>query len=106
MKWAGRTYVPGGCAVEGLRCVVVAFAVAADEEEFVDCVFRGLLVQGVDEPVEALPLSQAGVGAGISWISLVDQTKVGGGLLAVRYVFELYYRRDYLRSRMCWRQSC
>lgn len=27
--------VPGGCAVVGLGCVVVAFAVAANEEEFI-----------------------------------------------------------------------
>jgi hypothetical protein len=30
--------VPGWSAVVGLSCVVVAFAVAADEEEFVGCV--------------------------------------------------------------------
>lgn len=43
-----KTYVPGWSAVEGLGGVVVSFAVAAYEEQFVDCVAWGPSVQVVD----------------------------------------------------------
>jgi len=48
--------VPGRSSVVGLSCVVVAFAVAADEEEFVGSVGGGIAVEVLQESVEALPL--------------------------------------------------
>jgi hypothetical protein len=79
------TYVPGGSAIEGLRGVVVALTVAAEEEHLVLDVLVRLLVQLLDLVVEAFPLSEVlaivlellvgGVGA-------VDEAKVDSSLHA------------------------
>jgi hypothetical protein len=48
--------VPGCIAVVGLSGVMIAFAMAADEEEFVCNVCSGITVELLDKRVEALPL--------------------------------------------------
>ena len=75
--------VPGGSAVVGLGCVVVAFAVAADEKEFVGSVGGGIAVKVLQEGVEALPLGQLAGGAGVGRVGLVDETEVGCSLKIV-----------------------
>ena len=76
--------VPGWSSVIGLRSVVPALAVAANEEEFVHDVFGGVEVEVVDVVVEALPLGQArDVDTGLAWVGLVDETEVGGKLSSI-----------------------
>ena len=54
------SYVPGWSAIEGLGGVVVAFTVTANEEKLVGNVGGGIVVQRIQDAVEALPLCQAG----------------------------------------------
>lgn len=64
---------------------MVAGAVAADEEEFVEYVGGGFLVEGEELAPEALPLGEIGTGgAAVGAVGLVDQAEVGGSVVEGR----------------------
>jgi len=72
--------VPRGRAEEGFRGIVVAFAVAAEEEQRVALCLRGEMVQARDVVGETLPAGCVlAVGAGaVAGVGLVDEAEVGG----------------------------
>lgn len=60
---------------------MVSFAVSADEEKLVDDIARGLLVQIIQDAIEALPLGQVGCALAVLLVSLVDESKVDSSLV-------------------------
>lgn len=73
--------VPGWGAEVAFRGVVEAFAVAAEVEELVLGVVRGVAVELGDEVGEALPLGSGMVGVfvvGVCGVGAVDEAEVGG----------------------------
>lgn len=75
-----KTYVPSWSAVESLSGVVIALTVTTNEQKLVHGV-GSLLVEGVDEAVEALPLGQGrGRRITLGRIGDIAESKVDSGL--------------------------
>ena len=100
------SYVPGWSAIEGLGGVVVAFTVTANEEKLVGNVGGGIVVQRIQDAVEALPLCQACCRRTVFAIGLVDQTKVDSGLFKRVSIAADKGASNHLRSQKCWPQCC
>lgn len=59
---------------------MIAFAMPADEQQFIHDVHYAFLIQCIQDAVETLPLRQVYTRTTIICIGLVDETKVGSGL--------------------------
>lgn len=73
-----QTYIPCWSPVVGLRSVVPAFAMAAQEKHFIFHVLECFLVESLNLVVEALPLRQ-GLWVSellIGWVGAIDEPEI------------------------------
>lgn len=83
--------IPGWCTECTLCHVVVAFAVSAHEEHFVDGVGWRSSIHGFDVLFELLPLCERFCQIDCCFISLIDQAKIGQGLAGQMLFFFFFF---------------
>lgn len=83
--------IPGWCTECTFCHVVVAFAVSAHEEHFIDGVGWCSRIHGFDVLFELLPLCERFCQIVCRFISLIDQAKIGQGLAGQMLFFFFFF---------------